>query len=101
MISSLENDISTWLIDEALANTTIVGQSARGSYSNKEVLYIPLSSRTGTLLSVGFVSYLGHSLGWGSCLFAETQIAYSIAVADWDGILIINLKPYYCLQRNY
>ena len=70
-----------------LSCTITPAQSGPGTNSNEWALHIPQSSRTGASLSDGLVLYPGHSLG-GSYLFAEMQLAYSIAPANCVGQLL-------------
>ena len=58
--------------------SSTLGQSGPGSDGNEGVLCIPQRS-----LSDCLVSYLGHSLGWGSYSSAEVQSVYSTAPANW------------------
>ena len=59
---------SKWLnnsicpIDGTLTGATTQGLSTPGSNSNKELVYIPQSSRTATSPSDGLVSYDGYLL---------------------------------------
>ena len=64
------------------------GQSGPGSDSNKEVLHIPQSSSiTGISPSDCLVSYPGHwpgvCVGGGTYPYAEVQLVYSTAPANW------------------
>ena len=75
---------SIWPIDRTLSGATTWSQSGLGSNSNEGVLYIPQSSKTGSLPLDGLVSYLRHSLG-GSLTPLQRCIRciYSTAPADW------------------
>ena len=76
---------STWPIDRTLSGAITPGQSGPGSNANEGVFCIPQSSSTtGASPSDCLVSYLGHSLG-KSYLFAEMQLVYSTAPANWNG----------------
>ena len=67
--------------DRTLSSATTPG-SEPGRNSNKEVFYIPQSSRAGALPSDGLMSYPEHLLGkyYSS---AEMQSVYSTAPANW------------------
>ena len=79
---------SIWPIDRTLSSATTSGQSEPGSHGNKEVLSIPQSSSiTGASPSDYLVSYPGHSLV-GIYPSTETLSGYSIAPADWVGLLL-------------
>ena len=72
-------------IDRALSGATTSGQSRPGSNGNEGVLHIPQSSSiTGTSPLDCLVSYPGHSfVGGRSYPYAEMQLVYSTAPADW------------------
>ena len=68
---------------QPISGATIPGQSGAGNDDNKGVLCFTQSfSITGASPSDCLGSYLGHSLGQ-SYPFAEMQLEYSKAPADW------------------
>ena len=70
--------------DRTLSSATNPGQSGPGSIGNEGVLCIPqISSIPGTSPSDCLVTYPGHSLGMGDYPFAEMQLVYSTAPANW------------------
>ena len=70
-------------IDRTLSGATTPGQSEPGSDGNQELLCITKSSSiTGASPPNCLVSYPGHSLR-ESCPYAEKQLVYSTALADW------------------
>ena len=93
-------NISTWFIDETLADTTTLGQSGPGSSYIEGVLYIPKSSRAEASSSDGLVSYPGHSLGRGSYSCTEMQSVYSTAPGDWDKDGLLRMLTWKCLWEQ-
>ena len=66
-----------WPIDWILTGTTTLGQSGPGGNGNEGVPNILQS----WILSIrcNLMSYLGHTLGWGSFTSAEMHLLYSTA----------------------
>ena len=62
---------------------TTPGQSEPEGNGYEGVFHLLQSSRAGTSLSDGLVSYPGHIIEGGSYPFAEMKSMYSIAPADW------------------
>ena len=78
------------LMDRALSDTTIPGQSGPGSNGNEGALRIPqISTIPGTSPLDCLVSYPGHSLV-GSYPSAEKQSVYSTAPAGWAIIILLS-----------
>ena len=78
--------------DRILSGANSLDQSEPGSNSNDGILHIPQSfSITGTLPS-DLVTYPGHWLGERSYPFAEKQLVYSTAPADWATSLFWSLQ---------
>ena len=53
ILSSQNDYVSIWIIDDTLIDTTTLGQSQPGSNGNKVVLHIPQSSRFSLVTSPG------------------------------------------------
>ena len=64
LVICLHTVCSTWPIDRTLSGATIPGQSGPVSNGNERVLHIPQTSKAGTSLSDGLMSYSEHSLDW-------------------------------------
>ena len=76
--------LNSFFSDRTLSGATTSGQSRPGSDGNERVLRISQSSIiSGASQSDYLISYPEPSLGSGSYLFAEIQLVYSIAPADW------------------
>ena len=69
------------------------GQSEPWSNGNEGVFHIPQISKAGALPSEDLISYPGHSLR-GVLLFAEMQLVFSTASADWA--VIFGVTKFQC-----
>ena len=87
---------SIWPIDMTLSKATTPGQSGPGSNGNERVLHILQSSKTGVSPLDCFLSYPGHSLGFGSYPSAEMQSVFYTHLVDW-AVFLLNNNHYFVL----
>ena len=100
LFQAIQINISTqfsciWPIDWTLSGATTPGQVGPGSDGNERVLRIPQSSNIiGTIRLFSDISRTLDIGGGGSHPFAEKQLVYSTAQANWTILSFLRLVIY-------